>query len=117
MGAADRIRRAVAALLLVASGLGSAASGSLHTVTMEGIRFDPPSLTVTPGDTVVWINKDPFPHTVSAQSGGFDSGNIGPGKTWRYTAKRVGAFPYGCKLHPTMMGVLQVEKPDPEKRR
>ena len=39
----------------------------------------------------------------------FDSGEIAPGKTWKYTAKKPGKFPYVCTLHPTMKGTLVVE--------
>lgn len=109
MSASDPYRVAAAILLLVSSSL-SAAATRTHTVTMEGLRFEPSSLTVAPGDTIVWINKDPFPHTVTAESGSFDSGEIGPGKSWRYTPRRAGNFPYGCKLHPTMKGALRAEK-------
>lgn len=110
MSASDPYRVAATALLLVASGLGAAATHTSHTVTMEGLRFEPSSLSVAPGDTIVWINKDPFPHTVTAESGSFDSGEISPGKSWRYTLRRAGNFPYGCKLHPTMRGSLRAEK-------
>jgi plastocyanin len=34
---------------------------------------------VKAGDTVVWVNKDPFPHTVTSQAGGCDSPEIVPG--------------------------------------
>ena len=45
-----------------------------HTVTIEGTSFQPGQLTVAAGDTVVWINKDPFPHTATSKAGAFDSG-------------------------------------------
>ena len=34
-----------------------------HTVTIENFGFQPESLTVTRGDTIVWVNKDLVPHT------------------------------------------------------
>ena len=37
-----------------------------HTVTMEAVSFKPESLTVKAGDSIVWVNKDPFPHTATA---------------------------------------------------
>ncbi|MFN3407423.1 MAG: hypothetical protein ACK45B_00370 [Limisphaerales bacterium] len=38
----------------------------IHYVTVDGNGFDPASLTITAGDTVVWINddEDDFPHTI-----------------------------------------------------
>ncbi|RDK05894.1 hypothetical protein DN412_34390 [Cupriavidus lacunae] len=58
---------------------------------------------------VVWVNKDPFPHTVTAQSGGFDSKGIAPGNSWKYISRRTGIFPYTCTFHPTMKATLSVE--------
>ena len=60
------------------------------------------------GDTVVWINKDPFPHTVTAK-GVFDSHAMAAGRSWTYTARKAGEFAYICTLHPTMKGTLKVE--------
>ena len=64
-------------------------------------------MTVKAGDTVVWVNKDPFPHTATAQ-GVFDSKYIAAGKSWRFKARKAGEFPYICTLHPTMKGTLVV---------
>lgn len=87
----------------------ASAGPASHTVTMDGTQYAPQELTVKAGDTVVWVNKDPFPHTVTARSGGFDSKTIGPGKSWTYRVRKAGVFPYVCTLHPTMKGTLKVE--------
>ena len=78
-----------------------------HTITIEGMRFQPEVLTVERGDTIVWVNKDLFPHTVTAWSGPFDSGDIATGKSWSYTVKAEGLFGYFCTYHPTMKGTLR----------
>jgi plastocyanin len=80
-----------------------------HQVVIEAVRFDPQDLTVKVGDTVVWINRDPFPHTATALGKRFDSHEIAAGRTWKYTARQVGIFAYACTLHPTMSGTLRVE--------
>jgi plastocyanin len=80
-----------------------------HKVTIEGMRFQPEVLTVEAGDSILWVNKDPFPHTTTSRAGGFDSREIGPGKSWTYTARTKGEFPYICALHPTMQAVLRVQ--------
>jgi plastocyanin len=87
----------------------SAARAATHTVTIDGVTFDPVTLAVKTGETVVWINKDPFPHTVTSQTGAFDSHAIAPGQSWSYTTTRTGVFPYLCTLHPTMHATLTVE--------
>jgi plastocyanin len=86
----------------------AAARATTHTVVIDGVKFEPETVTVTHGDTVVWINQDPFPHTVTAK-GVFDSHVILAGKSWKYTPRKAGDYPYVCTLHPTMKGMLKVE--------
>jgi plastocyanin len=109
-----RITRSVVALsgLLLCGSLGWAAAAPRpvrHAVTIEATAFATPSLMVRVGDTIVWTNKDPFPHTVTSKAGGFDSGTLLPDKSWRLTPKKKGEFDYICSLHPTMKGTLRVE--------
>jgi plastocyanin len=80
-----------------------------HTVVIEGLQFSPQVLTVKAGDSVVWINHDPFPHTATAYGGMFDSRKIATGRSWKYTVRKTGVFPYACSLHPTMLATLRVE--------
>jgi plastocyanin len=80
-----------------------------HTVTIEGMRFQPERLTVARGDTVVWINKDLVPHTATSKAGGFDSQIIEPETSWKLAAQTRGEFAYVCTFHPTMTAMLLVE--------
>ena len=79
-----------------------------HTIVMHATAYAPLALTVQRGDTVVWVNKDPFPHTATAQ-GVFDSKSIAAGASWKYKARKVGDFTYLCTFHPNMVGTLRVE--------
>jgi plastocyanin len=98
------------ALLLGSMGHEAAASKpATHTVTIEATQFQPNALTVRRGDTIIWVNKDPFPHTVTSKAGGFDSQQIQPGVSWKYRAVRKGEFDYICSLHPTMTGTIRVQ--------
>ena len=87
---------------------GAAAKPATHTVVIDGTRYQIEALTVKAGDTVEWVNKDLLAHTVTSQTGGFDSQTILPGKSWKYVAKKKGEFPYACTFHPTMKGTLRV---------
>jgi plastocyanin len=102
---------AVLLMLFVASGPGAAASRKpvTHRLTIEGTAFTPELLTVKVGDTIVWTNKDPFPHTVTSEAGGFDSQPIAPEQSWQYKAVKKGEFPYTCTFHPTMKARLKVQ--------
>ena len=100
----------IAAFLFSYSGFGFAALPSItHTVIIEGMKFVPDTLTVARGDTVIWVNKDFFPHTVTATGGRFDSHEIQTAKSWKYVPKKIGQFDYLCTLHPTMKGMLVVK--------
>jgi len=84
-----------------------AAAATTHTVVIDGVKYDPEALTIDRGDTVIWVNKDPFPHTVTSKA--FDSQSIAAGKSWKYTAGKAGEFTYICTFHPNMKGTLTVK--------
>ena len=67
------MRTTLCALALLA--LPALSGAATQTVTIEGMKFQPASVTVKRGDTVVWQNKDVVPHTATA-AGKFDSKNI-----------------------------------------
>jgi plastocyanin len=80
-----------------------------HTITIEGMRFQPEVLTVARGDTIVWVNKDIVSHTATSKAGSFDSKLIQVDKSWKYTIRNKGDFAYICTFHPTMKATLRVE--------
>ena len=81
-----------------------------YTVTVDATQFQPQVLRIKPGDIVVWVNKDFFPHTATSKAGGFDSGAVGSGGKWSHTFQKSGEFPYICTLHPTTMkGTIRVK--------
>ena len=108
MGSASRIALVCACGVLLVGGAIAAGKAATHSVVIDGVAYQPEAITVKRGDTVVWVNKDPFPHTVTAK-GVFDSHDIAAGKSWKYTARKVGEYAYICTLHPNMKGTLKVE--------
>src|SRR5688572_20940188 len=98
-----------ACLLQNSVGMDAFAASTTHTIVVENMKFVPENLTVKPGDSVVWVNKDFFPHTATAQHKSFDSGDIAANKSWKLVAAKKGAFPYVCTLHPTMKATLIVQ--------
>jgi plastocyanin len=96
----------------LASGKASGATKSVkpttYTVTVDATRFQPDVLRIKPGDVVVWVNKDFFPHTATSKAAGFDSGAVATGRSWSHTFEKSGEFPYTCTLHPTMKGTIRV---------
>lgn len=86
-------------------------------VEMEGVEFAPMELSVEPGTTVRWVNRDGVPHDVVADqfnSGAtrweFESARIGNGETVEYTFEETGTYEYYCSVHgaQSMCGVVLV---------
>lgn len=102
-----RARMVVLALLLAAA-WSVAAGTATHTVTIEGMKFVPDTLTVKKGDRVVWKNQDVVPHTATAK-GGFDSRSIAAGRSWSHVARKPGRHDYVCTFHPGMKATLVVQ--------
>ena len=99
---------AAVALLSISVGHGAAVKPATRTVTIEAVQFQPDAIDARRGDSIVWVNKDPFPHTVTAD-GKFDSKEIKPGESWAYKVEQSGNLPYICTLHPTMKATLRVK--------
>lgn len=84
-------------------------------VTIKSYKFDPPALEVKAGTTVTWTNQDSKDHTVSsgtpdeAKDAPLNGDMDGEGKTYSYTFKEAGEFPYYCKNHKGMRGKVIVK--------
>jgi plastocyanin len=114
---AERSRRAAlhlglgaacAAAALAWQGSAVGARPRTYQIVIQALQYSPATLKVRRGDVVIWINKDPFPHTATAP-GAFDSKSIAADGSWHFTANRAGTFGYICTLHPNMKGTLEVE--------
>jgi plastocyanin len=82
-----------------------------RTVSIQNFSFKPGKVTVKRGTKVRWINKDSTAHTATANNGrSFDSGRLGPGKSYTHTFKRAGKKPYHCEIHPDMRGSVVVKR-------
>ena len=92
-----------------AAGPDEPAAAAVHTVVIENLQFNPAQLAVHRGERIVWVNKDLFPHTVTADGRAFDSGSIAANASWRYVAGKSGSFTYTCTFHPTMKGRITVQ--------
>ncbi len=135
--------------LQAAAGAGTAAAvastaqgqeAQTQTVDMtDGLNFEPDSITVAPGDTVVWENTGSIGHSVTAYegdipgeaeywaSGGFDSedaargaytagdpdsGDVAGGESYEHTFEVEGTYEYFCIPHESagMLGTVEVQE-------
>ena len=78
------------------------------SVSIKNMAFNPASLSVTAGSTVTWTNSDTTIHTVTADDGSFNSGNIAIGATYSRVFSTAGTFSYHCTIHPEMTGKVAV---------
>jgi plastocyanin len=105
---------ALAAAVATTAATSNQPASAAHQVVIKGFVYDPELLTVQVGDTVTWTNRDIVPHTVTAEDGSWDSGEIAPGATWSMTvtdqtfAETAGA--YFCGYHPVMQSRLENEQ-------
>ncbi len=72
--------------------------------------YSPDQVTVMMGvnNTLTWVNNDNAPHTVTANDGTFDSGNVGSGASYTYTFTAPGTYKYYCAYHSWMVGTVVV---------
>lgn len=82
----------------------------------DGLAFDPPAVTVTPGTTVVWRWLDHGgAHDVAALDGTFDSGEAvdRSDETFSHHFDTAGTYPYVCEPHrgDDMKGAVVVREP------
>ena len=82
-----------------------------RTVSIQSFSFKPAHITIKRGTKVRWINKDSTAHTVTAnKKRSFDSGRLGPGKSYTHTFKSAGKKRYHCNIHPDMRGSVVVKR-------
>lgn len=89
-------------------GSSSSMAPAAASVTIRNMAFNPSSLSVTAGSTVTWMNSDTTIHTVTADDGSFNSGNIAIGATYSRVFSTAGTFSYHCTIHPEMTGKVAV---------
>jgi plastocyanin len=80
-----------------------------NSVTMKGLAFNPSSLTIIKGANVTWTNDDSTTHTVTSDTGAFESGNLSPGNSFTHQFSDTGTFPYHCSIHTFMKGTITVQ--------
>lgn len=80
-----------------------------NAVTVQNFAFSPSSIKVKVGDKVTWTNQDSTTHTVTADDGLFDSGDLAQGKSFSFTFTKAGTYTYHCAIHPSMTATVTVE--------
>ena len=92
---------AVAFLVLLTLGPALAARADDYDAEISAIdnAFDAGIVRIQPGGSVSWSNDGNSPHTVTADDGSYDSGNLEPGATYTKAFDQPGVYSYFCKYH------------------
>jgi hypothetical protein len=78
-------------------------------VSLYDNYFSPSILVIFAGMTVRWTNQGRHHHTATSGLGLWDSGDLGPGKSYNVTFKKPGVYYYFCRFHDRdMKGVVVV---------
>ena len=110
-------RRAMAAPTTLAVGLAiafafvlapSRAMAASVPVTIQYQSYHAGSIDALPGDAVTWTNSGGRTHTVTADYGAFDSGDVSVGHQFTWTPTAPGTYTYHCAIHTAMVGVVHV---------
>jgi plastocyanin len=91
--------------LAVAPVAGAAGHPGMVAVVAQNFAFTPRIITVPPGTMIMWVNNDASKHTVTSDSGIFNSGDMSRGDTFAHTFTTSGRFPYYCRYHGDKGGI------------
>ncbi len=100
---------AIAGLLFAGIVAASPGRADEVEVSVDNFTYNPQQITVKAGTTVVWINHDDIPHTVTSKTGVFRSKALDTDDKFSFTFATPGTFLYFCALHPHMTGSIVVE--------
>ncbi len=105
-GIAELLRQSAARRAIL--GLAAESETPIIQATMFEFGYDPTPLVAPVGSTVMWTNTGQAPHTVTDQSGAFDSDWVDPGGLWQRRFDDVGEYEIFCTIHPQMVTTLKI---------
>lgn len=93
-----------------AAGDDSKSASESITVRIDGMRFEPASITVEPGTKVTWVHGGRMPHTITGNAEGLGSSTLQQGQSYSHTFTDSGLYNYYCSIHPSMTGSVVVKE-------
>lgn len=99
-----------AAVVLFSAAAPGGATVKPQEVSVQFSAYGPSQLDVIPGDTVKWSNVSERTHTVTSDTGLFDSGHLGPGSRFQFTFNTPGTYRYHCTIHSSITGEIDVRR-------
>jgi plastocyanin len=92
--------------------LAGPAQAAEHVVSQKGKAFSHKKMVVQVGDSVKFVNDDPFNHNVFSLSDvkSFDLGSYGQGLAKSVVMDKAGTVEVECAVHPDMKLLIEVQK-------
>jgi amicyanin len=87
----------------------AAAQEKAAEIHIDNFAFTPAEITVSPGTTLTWENRDDIPHNVVATDKSFRSKVMDTEQKFSFTFGTPGVYEYFCALHPHMKGKVVVK--------
>lgn len=87
-----------------------AAQATQQEVSVQFSAYAPSQLDVLPGETVQWTNVSLRTHTVTSDTGLFDSGELPTDARFAFPFASVGVYAYHCTIHPSIRGEVDVRR-------
>jgi plastocyanin len=94
---------AALATMMLGGGLAVALADTIR-VTIDRLVFAPVEINAKVGDTIEWVNNDPFAHTATVK-GGWEV-MIPPKATATMVVEKAEQVAFFCRFHPNMKGRL-----------
>jgi plastocyanin len=104
------VRAAALAVMALAALPAPAVAADPVMVHIEFQAFNPGQVDALPGETVEWMNMSDRRHTVTADDGAFDSGDLFGGSVFTRPYDLAGTFAYHCTVHAGMVGEIDVRR-------
>jgi plastocyanin len=84
---------------------------AVHQIVQKDRAFGAGDITISVGDTLSFINNDPFLHQIYVRSPtmNFESSEQPPGETIDVRFAAAGTFTVRCHIHPTMSLAVTVK--------
>ncbi len=87
----------------------NAGNGGAAATNSPAESFTPGSVTISPGMQVNFYNDDGLPHTIAADDGSWNSGNMDSETTFTVTFSNAGTFRFHDVAHPEIGGTVIVK--------
>ena len=97
------------AAMAVFAAMASPAFAATITVRIENLAFVPAKVEAKVGDTIEWVNKDPFTHTATVDKAW--EVVVEPNAAGHTVLRQAGSVEYYCRYHPNMTGRILVSPP------